>query len=312
MLTQSLALNSMENTKNTTMGYVYALQAFFAWGILPIFWKLFSDVPALEILAHRIFWSFVFLMILLLFIRQKNVWNLLRQKKTRNSLFISSLLIGLNWGLFIYAVNINQIVEASLGYYINPIVNVILGMIVLKEKLNKLKYFAVILASVAVIYLTIDYGKFPWIAILLACSFGLYGLTKKTAGIEAIPALAVETLILTPVALGYILYKMWIGNGALFTGSISTSYYLMLTGIVTTLPLYWFAKGAQRIPLSALGFMQYIAPTLMLLIGVVIYHEPFRYEQIIAFGLIWIALTLYTTSIIRTTRKKMKLEIKLN
>jgi chloramphenicol-sensitive protein RarD len=297
----------MENTKNATMGYVYALQAFLTWGILPIFWKLFSDVPALEILAHRIFWSFAFLIILLILTRQKNVWSLLRQKKTRKSLIISSLLIGLNWGLFIYAVNTKQIVEASLGYYINPIVNVILGMIVLNEKLDKLKYIAVLIASAAVLYLTIDYGKFPWISIILACSFGLYGLTKKTAGIEAIPALAVETLILAPFALGYILYKMWIGSGALFTGSISTSSYLMLTGIVTTLPLYWFAKGAQRIPLSALGFMQYIAPTLMLLIGILIYNEPFRYEQFIAFGLIWLALTLYTTSIIRNTRKKIKL-----
>ncbi|MDM8159635.1 EamA family transporter RarD [Labilibaculum sp. K2S] len=296
----------MEDTKNATMGYVYALQAFLTWGILPIFWKLLSNVSAIEILAHRIFWSFVFLIILLLLTRKKNVWNLLRQKKTRKSLIISSLLIGLNWGLFIYAVNAKQIVEASLGYYINPIVNVILGMIVLNEKLDKLKYIAVLIASTAVIYLTIDYGKFPWISIILACSFGLYGLTKKTAGIEAISALAVETLILAPFALGYILYKMWIGNGALFTGSISTSSYLMLTGIVTTLPLYWFAKGAQQIPLSALGFMQYIAPTLMLLIGVLIYNEPFRYEQLIAFGLIWIALALYTTSIIRNTRNKIR------
>lgn len=302
----------MENTKNATMGYIYALQAFLTWGILPIFWKLFSDVPALEILAHRIFWSFAFLVILLLLTRQKKVWIYLRQKTTRNSLIISSLLIGLNWGLFIYAVSSKQIIEASLGYYINPIVNVILGMIVLNEKLDKLKYIAVLIASTAVIYLTIDYGKFPWIAIVLACSFGLYGLTKKTAGIEAIPALAVETLILAPFALGYILYKMWIGTGAIFSGSISTSSYLMLAGIVTTLPLYWFAKGAQRIPLSALGFMQYIAPTLMLLIGVLIYNEPFRYEQLIAFGLIWLALTLYTTSIIRNTRKKIKTGLKSN
>lgn len=296
----------MENTKNTTIGYAYALQAFFAWGILPLFWKLLSDIPALEILAHRIFWSFIFLIILLLLTRKKNVWNLLRQKKTRKSLIISSLLIGLNWGLFIYAVNNNQIVEASLGYYINPIVNVLLGMLILNEKLDKLKYIAVLIASVAVIYLTIDYGKFPWIAILLACSFGLYGLTKKTAGIEAIPSLAVETLILAPFALGFIIYKMWTGTGAIFVGSLSTNNYLMLTGIVTTLPLYWFAKGAQRIPLSALGFMQYIGPTLMLLIGVLIYNEPFRLEQIIAFGLIWIALTLFTTSIIRNTKKKIK------
>ncbi|PKQ61999.1 hypothetical protein BZG02_13750 [Labilibaculum filiforme] len=297
----------MDDTKNITMGYIYAIQAFFAWGILPIFWKLLSDVPAIEILAHRIFWSYIFLMILLFISKRKNVWNLLKQKKSRNSLIISSLLIGVNWGLFIYAVNTNQIVEASLGYYINPIVNVTLGMLILDEKLDKLKYIAVLIASIAVIYLTIDYGKFPWISILLACSFGLYGLTKKTAGIEAVPALAIETFLLAPFALGFIIYKVGTGSGALFTGTISTSIYLILTGIVTTLPLYWFAKGAQRIPLSALGFMQYIGPTLMLLIGVLLYDEPFRYEQITAFSLIWIALILYTTSIIRNTRKKTKL-----
>lgn len=286
------------------MGYVYALQAFFAWGILPIFWKLLSHVSAVEVLAHRIFWSFVFLLLLLLWTKQKRLLDLLRQKKTRNSLIISSLLIGGNWGLFIYAVNTNQIVEASLGYYINPIVNVVLGMLVLNEKLDRLKTLALILASSAVIYLTIDYGQFPWIAIILACSFGFYGLVKKTAGIEAIPALAVETLILTPVAAIYIIYLLIDGSGALFIGNWTTDSYLMLTGVVTTLPLYWFAKGAQRIPLSAVGFMQYIGPTLMLLIGVIIYKESFKYEQAIAFGLIWFALAIYTYSMIKNTKKK--------
>lgn len=207
--------------------------------------------------------------------------------------------------MFIYAVNSNQIVEASLGYYINPIVNVLLGMIVLREKLDKLKLIALLLASSAVIYLTIDYGEFPWVAIVLAVTFGLYGLVKKTAGVEAIPGLAVETLLLTPFAFIFILYKMSIGTGSLFVGSYSIDAYLILTGVVSTLPLYWFAKGAQRIPLSALGFMQYIGPSLMLIIGVLIYKEEFRPEQAIAFSLIWIALGFYTFSMIRNTRKKL-------
>lgn len=298
----------MKKSENTNMGYVYALQAFFAWGILPVFWKLLSHVSALEILSHRIFWSFVFVFILLIWSKKERVKNLLKQKKSRKSLIISSLLIGSNWGLFIYAVNTNQIVEASLGYYINPIVNVLLGLIVLQEKLDKLKIAALFIASLAVIYLTIDYGQFPWIAIYLAVSFGLYGLVKKTAGIEAIPALAIETLILTPFAALFIGYKMWMETGAFFAGSFSTNLYLVLTGVVTTLPLYWFAKGAQRIPLSALGFMQYIGPSLMLLIGVLIYHEDFRYEQGIAFGMIWFALALYSFSMIRNTRKKAGLQ----
>ena len=296
----------MENSKNSAIGYIYALQAFFAWGILPLFWKLLSDIPALEVLAHRIFWSFVFLFLFILIKKQKSIIQLLKHRKTRNSLIITSLLIGGNWGLFIYAVNINQIVEASLGYYINPIVNVLLGMIILKERMNTLKTIALIIASIAVIYLTVDYGRFPWIAIILAVSFAFYGLVKKTAGIEAIPALTVETFILTPFAAMFIFWKLINDSGALFSGSISTDSYLILTGIVTTLPLYWFAKGAQRIPLSAIGFMQYIGPSLMLLIGVFIYDEPFRREQIIAFSLIWFALVLYTISMVQGTRQKVK------
>jgi chloramphenicol-sensitive protein RarD len=293
----------MENPKNSGIGYIYALQAFFAWGILPLYWKLLSKIPALEVLAHRIFWSFVFLAIFILIKKHRNLTELLKQRKTRNSLLISSLLIGGNWGLFIYAVNINQIVEASLGYYINPIVNVLLGMIILKEKMDKLKSIALIIASIAVIYLTLDFGRFPWIALMLAVSFAFYGLVKKTAGIQAIPALAVETLILTPLAGLFILWGIVNGSGTLFSGEISIDFYLILTGIVTTLPLYWFAKGAQLIPLSAIGFMQYIGPTLMLLIGVIVYDEPFKREQMIAFGLIWLALVLYTISMIRNTRK---------
>lgn len=293
----------MENPKNSGIGYIYALQAFFAWGILPLYWKLLSKIPALEVLAHRIFWSFVFLAIFILIKKHRNLTELLKQRKTRNSLLISSLLIGGNWGLFIYAVNINQIVEASLGYYINPIVNVLLGMIILKEKMDKLKSIALIIASIAVIYLTLDFGRFPWIALMLAVSFAFYGLVKKTAGIQAIPALTVETLILTPLAGLFILWGIVNGSGTLFSGEISIDFYLILTGIVTTLPLYWFAKGAQLIPLSAIGFMQYIGPTLMLLIGVIVYDEPFKKEQMIAFGLIWLALVLYTISMIRNTRK---------
>ncbi|WP_372751451.1 EamA family transporter RarD [Labilibaculum sp.] len=299
----------MEKSKDNKMGYVYAMQAFFAWGILPIFWKLLSHVSAFEILAHRIFWSFIFLAFFLFWTRQSKLLNLLKQKKTRNSLITSSLLIGVNWGFFIYAVNTNQIVEASLGYYINPIANVFLGILVLNEKLDKLKFAALLLASTAVIYLTIDYGKFPWISILLACTFALYGLVKKTAGIDAIPALCIETLLLTPLAFVFIIYKIWIGTSAFFAGNFLTDIYLILTGIVTSFPLYWFAKGAQRIPLSALGFMQYIGPSLMLLIGVLIYKEKFRHEQAIAFGMIWCALFLYTFSMIRNTKRILKSKV---
>ncbi|MFT5749183.1 MAG: chloramphenicol-sensitive protein RarD [Ancylomarina sp.] len=293
----------MDKRSSTTAGYIYTLQAFLAWGILPIYWKLLNSVPALEILAHRIFWSFIFLFIWLLFTKQKRIWDLLKQRKTRNSLLLSSLLIGSNWGLYIYAVNSNQIIEASLGYYITPLMNIILGMIVLKERLDKLKLIALIIACLSVIYLTLDYGQFPWISIYLAVSFSLYGLIKKTAGIEAMPALSIETLILTPIAAAFIGYKMILGSGTLFVGPSFIDIMFIMSGVATTLPLYWFAKGAQRIPLSSVGFMQYIAPSIMLIIGIVIYGETFNHEQVIAFGMIWIALALYTISMIRNTRK---------
>jgi len=292
----------MGERSSTTAGYIYTLQAFLAWGILPIYWKLLNSVPALEILSHRIFWSFIFLFLWLLLTKQKRTWNLLKQKKTRNSLLLSSLLIGSNWGLYIYAVNSNQIIEASLGYYITPLMNIMLGMLVLKEKLDKLKLSALIIASFSVLYLTLDYGQFPWIAIVLAVSFSIYGLIKKTAGIEAMPALNIETLLLTPIAAGFIGYKLIAGTGSLFVGSSSIDLLFIMSGVATTLPLYWFAKGAQRIPLSSVGFMQYIGPSIMLIIGIVMYGETFKQEQAIAFGLIWIALVLYTISMIRNTR----------
>ena len=293
----------MGEKSSTTTGYIYTLQAFLAWGVLPIYWKLLNSVPAFEILAHRIFWSFVFLLLWLLWSKQKRVWVLLKQKKTRNSLFLSSLLIGCNWGLYIYAVNSNQIIEASLGYYITPLMNIMLGMLVLKEKLDKLKLAALLIACISVLYLTFDYGQFPWISIILAISFSLYGLIKKTAGIEAMPALSIETLILAPAAATFIGYKFVVGSGAMFTSSSFIDIMFVMSGVATTLPLYWFAKGAQRIPLSSVGFMQYIGPSIMLIIGILMYGEAFRHEQAIAFGLIWCALALYTISMIRNTRK---------
>jgi len=293
----------MGQRSSTTAGYIYTLQAFLAWGILPIYWKLLNTVPALEILAHRIFWSFIFLLLWLLWSKQKRIWELFKQKKSRNSLLLTSLLIGSNWGLYIYAVNSNQIIEASLGYYITPLMNIMLGMLVLKEKLDTLKLSALIIASFSVLYLTFDYGQFPWIAIYLAVSFSIYGLIKKTAGIEAMPALTIETLILTPIAGAFIGFKLLTGTGAMFVDSTSTDLLFVMSGVATTLPLYWFAKGAQRIPLSSVGFMQYIGPSLMLIIGIVMYGESFKTEQALAFVLIWIALVLYTVSMIRNTRR---------
>jgi len=284
-------------------GYLYTAQAFVSWGLLPIYWKLLDHMPALEILSHRIFWSLIFVLLFLIWKGQLNLTPVFKNKRALFTLFTTGILVGSNWGVYIYAVNTGHIVEASLGYYITPLVNVALGMLFLQERLNKLQFLALFLAVCAVAYLTIDYGRFPWISIYLAFSFGLYGLLKKKSGVEAMPALAIETLVLTPFALAYIIWQMINGAGHLFVESRLTDSLLILAGVVTTMPLYWFGLGAKRIPLTSVGFIQYIAPTIMLLIGIFKYKESFPAEKQIAFAFIWLALAFYTYSIIKKFRK---------
>lgn len=295
----------MTDPKNVqTSGYIYTMQAFISWGLLPIFWKWLNHLPAIEILAHRIFWSLVFVMALLAARKQLHLGAIFKDRKAFGALVITGLLVGSNWGVYIYAVNANHIVEASLGYYITPLVNVALGMIFLGERLNRLQQIALFLAVIAVAYLTIDLGRFPWISIYLAISFGLYGLIKKLSGVEPMPALAIETMVLTPFALGYIVWGLLSGEGHFFTDSRTTDLLLVLAGVVTTLPLFWFGVGAKRIPLSSVGFMQYIAPTIMLLLGIFLYDEVFPVQKQIAFTCIWLALVLYSYSVIKMYRKK--------
>jgi chloramphenicol-sensitive protein RarD len=292
----------MENREKASLGYILALQAFVAWGLLPVYWKLLKHVPAVEILAHRILWSALFTLLFLWWKGKFNLRPLLFSRPKMAILVTAAILVGGNWGIYIYAVNANHIVEASLGYYINPLVSVMLGVLVLKERLDNFQKIALVLALSAVIYLTIDYGRFPWIAIYLAFSFGIYGLLKKMSNFEAMPALAVETIVLTPFALLLIGHGVGTGTGAFPSSSWLTNGLLMLTGVATTLPLYWFAQAAQRIPLSSVGFMQYLSPTLSLILGVGVYGEPFHTQHVIAFGIIWIALAFYTISIVRRSR----------
>jgi len=293
-----------ERIREYRVGIVYTAVAFFVWGVLPFYWKALESVPAFEILAHRILWSFVFTTIVLAVRRNTQFKALLKDPTTRKKLVITSTLIGLNWVTYVYAVNSERLVEASMGYYINPLLSVCLGIVVLKERLNLLQVIAFLLACAGVLYVTVDYGRFPWIAVLLACAFALYGLFKKTTKFESMPGLMVETLILSPVALGIVFYQMLVGRGALFKVSLSIDLFLIVAGVVTVLPLYWFAQGAKRITLSSVGFLQYIAPTLMLLIGVFVYNEIFTQAHLISFGFIWVALVLYSLTLVRTSRAK--------
>ncbi|UCD06582.1 MAG: EamA family transporter RarD [candidate division WOR-3 bacterium] len=287
-----------QNTRRR-QGIIYTAVAFFAWGVLPFYWKAVGQVPALEILAHRILWSFAFITVVLAIQKKVAVRRLLHDRSKRRALLITSCLIGLNWFMYVYAVNSERIVEASMGYYINPILSVFLGIIILKERLNLLQVVAFLFACAGVFYLTLDYGRFPWISVVLACAFALYGLFKKTTDVESLSGLMIETMFLSPVAAFIIIYQALVGRGALLNASVGSDLLLIGAGVVTTMPLYWFAQGTKRIRLSSVGFLQYIAPSLMLLIGVFVYHEVFTSAHLISFGLVWCGLALYTISLMR-------------
>ncbi len=286
-------------------GLLFTIQAFTFWGILPIFWKWLQHVPSQEVLAHRIFWSFIIVMSVLWFNKNLKLKPIFSNKALIRRLIVTSVLIGCNWGLFVYAVNSNQILEASFGYFINPLVSVLLGITILKERLSSLKISALLLAVGAVIYMAIDLGKLPWISLGLAFAFGFYGLLKKTTPIGSLQGLAIETLFLSPFCLSFIIYKMIDGTGYLFMHSFKTDILLIFAGVVTVLPLLWFAKGAKRIPLSSVGFLQYIAPSFMLLLGVFVYGEEFGQTRLISFSIIWLALAIYTYSLIFDRKKKL-------
>lgn len=292
----------MKTLSESTMGTLYAAGAFAFWGVLPIYWRLLEVAPAHEILAHRTFWSFIMSALILMTTRRRRFLGVLRDRRCRHALVLSGLLLGFNWFTFIFAVNAGRVLDASLGYYINPLFSVFLGTVFLKERLTALQKVAVGFAAAGVIVLTIGSGVIPWVALILMTTFGLYGLVKKTVAVEPLTALAVETLVLVPVAAVIIGTGLVRGTGALGRWGLATDALLVLAGVVTTVPLYWFAQGARRIPLSRLGFIQYIAPTLMLLVGAVLFGEPFTPVHAVSFALIWTGLALYSFSHARPRR----------
>ena len=277
-------------------GIAYTVAAFTAWGILPLYWKALKQVPAGEILAHRIFWSFIFAAAALFIYGRCNEFiSMLSRSSNRVYALVCAGLISANWFTYIWAVNAGHVVEASLGYYINPLFSVFLGVVVLKEKLNFWQVCSILLAAAGVAVITATYGRIPWIALILTLTFGIYGLVKKLAGIESLMGLTLETVVIAPAALGYIVFKQAAGTGNLGY-SLSLAALLIFSGIVTGLPLLWFAKGAQIVPLSTVGLTQYLAPTITLFLGVFIFREPFTSVEAISFGLIWVALLIYSLS----------------
>ncbi|MBM6616848.1 EamA family transporter RarD [Bacillus suaedaesalsae] len=288
------------NNNTQGAGIIAAALSYVIWGFLPLYWKLLDHVSASEILAHRIVWSFVFMIVILLIANKlKLFWTDVKELITNRKRFIAitsaSIIISLNWVLYIWAVNTDQVVQASLGYYINPLISILLGIFVLKERLTFWQTISFALATVGVLYLTIHFGTIPWIALLLAISFGIYGLIKKMVNLSPMTGLAIETMLITPIALLFLSFIQIDGTGKFASGTLD-SLLLLGAGVATAVPLLLFASGAKKIPLSMIGFLQYIAPTLMLIIGVFLYHEPFTKYHLIAFVCIWSALAIYYLS----------------
>ncbi len=297
---------------NGQKGVIWATGAYVVWGVLPIYWKTLQHVPSAEILTSRVLWACLFTLIIVILMGdlstlRNDLIALRRNKKAFWSLFSASLLITANWFLYIWAVNSSHMVETSLGYYINPLVSVLLGIFFLKERLTKAQLAAFFIAAIGVLILTVSYGRFPWLAFTLALSFGLYGLMKKTIKLDALRGLTIETMFVLPFAIIFYVYLFINGKAVLFHDSIQTDFLLLLTGAATAIPLLLFTKGAQNIPLYMIGFLQYIAPTCMLVLGVILYGESFTLIDMISFSFIWFALILFTVSKVleaRTRRQK--------
>ena len=276
-------------------GVVYAALAFIWWGLFPLYFRIVSAVPPTEILAHRIVWSLVFLLGLLAFRRQW-AWlgQVLRQPKVLAAFTASALLLAGNWLTYLWAVNNGHLIDASLGYFINPLVNVLLGYTVLHERPRRAQWLALSLAGLGVVWLTIAAGRPPWIALVLASTFGAYGLLRKVAVLGPLEGLALETILLSPLAVLALAVLAWQGSASFPTDSAVTNLWLMGFGPITAAPLLLFAAGARRLPLMTLGLLQYLGPTLQFAIGIWIFREPFTATRGIGFGLIWLALLLYS------------------
>ncbi|ETT82615.1 EamA family transporter RarD [Viridibacillus sp. FSL R5-0477] len=289
-------------------GILSALGAYIIWGIFPLYWKGLQHVASEEVLAGRVIWSFILTLLFVVIMKQgktllldfKQLWQ---QPKSFWLLVTAAYLISLNWFLYIWAVNNNHIVESSLGYYMNPLVSVLLGIFFLKEKLSKAQVLSFIIAAIGVLILVISYGQIPWLSFGLALTFGVYGLLKKKVLVDATRGLVLETFFILPVAVAYYVYVYFHGNISFLHTDLKTDVLIIGTGIVTAVPLILFATGAQKIPLYLVGFIQYVSPTIMLFLGVIVYGESFSGIDLLSFSFIWVALILFSITKIIEVRK---------
>lgn len=285
-------------------GLAAAATAFFIWGLLPLYLKALQAVPVLQVTSHRLVWGCIFAF-LWLAIRGElaHVRTALFNARTGPRLCLSALLISINWITYVYGIAVGRVVETSLGYFINPLVNVLLGVVVLSERLNRAQWTAVAIAGAGVAYLTWNAGHLPWIALTLAFSFGLYGLVRKLVQVDALAGFASETVVLLPVGIGYLVWCEIAGTGAIGHSSLGLQALLALGGPLTAIPLVLFAFGARRIPYSTVGLLQYIGPTIQLVLAIFVFHEPFDRNRMIGFVCIWAALAIYATDGVWRSRK---------
>lgn len=286
-------------------GLLLGISAYAMWGSFPLYFPLLEPAGAFEILAHRILWSMLTVGVLVITLRRgSQVMALVRNQRVRRLLIAAAVVIAINWVGFIWGVNNDRVIEVSLGYFVNPLVTVLLGVLILGERLRPLQWAAVGLAAVAVVVLTVNYGRPPWIALLLAFSFGTYGLMKKKANAGAVESLTVETLLLSPVALGYLIWLAAHGDLAFGTEGIGNMLLLASTGLVTALPLLCFSAAATRLNLVTIGLLQYLTPTVQFTLGVLWFHEPMPTVRWVGFVLVWVALAIFTTEAIVHARRR--------
>jgi len=291
-------------------GLLLGIAAYSLWGAFPLYWPLLEPAGAVEILAHRILWSLVTMTVLAIVLRRTGqIRALLADRRRRLLLTVAAVVVTVNWATYIWGVNNGRVVETSLGYFINPLVTVLMGVFILRERLRPLQWVAMAVAAGAVGVLTLDYGRLPWVALILAFSFGSYGLAKKTANVEAVESLTFETSVIAPVAAVYIVWLMATGHSDFGTHGTGHALLFATTGIVTAVPLLCFGAAAIRVPMVTLGLLQYLAPIFQFALGVLWFHEAMPPGRWVGFGLVWVALVMFTVEAVNHRRRQLRLTV---
>ena len=289
-------------------GFALGVSAYLLWGAFPLYWPLLEPAGAVEILAHRVAWSLVTMLALVVAVRRTGrLREMLADRRTRRILTVAAGVIAVNWGTYIWGVNNEHVVETSLGYFINPLVTVLMGVVILGERLRTLQWVALGIAALAVVGLTVEYGRPPWVALALAFSFGTYGLAKKKANAGAVESLTFETMVLAPVAVGYVGFLMWTGASEVGPNGAGHVVLIALTGVVTAIPLICFGAAATRVSLTTIGLLQYLAPTIQVALGVLLFGEPMPAMRWVGFGLVWVALVIFTVESYNHRRRSLRL-----